>query len=62
MEIVVGIMIGWTIIAYILILAESKFKTEEERRYEDEEQMEWIKNNVRGGKNGNRWKNSKGNW
>ena len=59
MGIVVGIMIGWTIIAYILILAGSKSKTEEERRYEDEEQMEWIKNNVRGGKNGNRWKNAK---
>jgi len=54
MEIIIGIMIGWTIIAYILILAGSKSKTEEERRYEDEEQMEWIKNNVRGGKNGNR--------
>jgi hypothetical protein len=24
--------------------------------------MEWIRKNVRGGKNGNRWKNSKGNW
>ena len=59
MGIVVGIMIGLAIIAYILILAGSKSKTEEERRYEDEEQMEWIKNNVRGGKNGNRWKNAK---
>ena len=54
MGIVVGLMIGCTIIAYILILAGSKFKTEEERRYEDEEQMEWIIKNVRGGKNGNR--------
>ena len=47
MGIIIGIMIGWTFIAYILILAGSKSKTEEERRYEDEEQMEWIKNNVR---------------
>ena len=54
MGIVVGIMIGWTIIAYILILAGSKSKTEEERRYEDEEQMKWIRKNMRGGKNGNR--------
>ncbi len=59
MGIIIGIMIGWTIIAYILILAGSKSKTEEERRYEDEEQMEWIRKNMRGGKYGNRWKNSK---
>lgn len=54
MGIIIGIMIGWTIIAYILILAGSKSKTEEERRYEDEEQMEWIRKNMRGGKYGNR--------
>lgn len=42
MGIIIGIMIGWAIIAYILIIAGSKSKTEEERRYEDEEQMKYI--------------------
>ena len=42
MEIIIGIMIGWAIIAYILVIAGSKLKTEEERRYEDEEQMRYI--------------------
>ena len=43
MEIIVGIMIGFGILTYILILGGSKSKTEEERRYEDEEQMEYIR-------------------
>ena len=42
MSILIGILIGWAIIAYILILAGSKSKTEEERRYEDKEQMRYL--------------------
>ena len=38
------------LLAYLMILGGSISKSEEERRMEDEEQMEWLRNNCKKGK------------
>lgn len=45
MGVIVGIMVAWGIIAYLIILGGSKSKTDYERQMEDEEQMKWLMEN-----------------
>lgn len=39
-----------TLFMYLIIVGASKCKTDEERRYEDEEQMNYLRNYKNGGK------------
>lgn len=50
MTIIILLFVFCGLFAYLMILGGSKSKTEEERRMEDEEQLEWLRNNCKKGK------------
>lgn len=50
MAIIILLFILCGLLGYLMILGGNKSKTEEERRLEDEEQMEWLRNYKKGGK------------
>lgn len=43
MLVIVGILVAWGIIAYLIILGGSKSKSEFERKWEDDEQMRYLR-------------------
>jgi len=45
MVILLGIVIVWGLLCYLIILGSSKAKTEYERKIEDEEQKKWLREN-----------------
>lgn len=48
--IIIGFMLLLAIFTYLILLGASKCKTEEEKKFEDEEQIKYLQNYKNGGK------------